>query len=151
MTVAVEMRLTPGTRLTALIKSMSTKFGRGEVFVRGAFNMQKAGWLVGREHDPLKVPPGCLAVVEARAIIRKAPWGDPLKVQAALARAAKLVAKWLRDRIANGGLGTNTVLTQKKKIWLVRVGRATSRHGVPPPYGEQTGHLLDAIQGHWRK
>ena len=151
MTVAVEMRYTPGTRLTALIKSMGTKFGRGEVFVHGAFNQQKARWLTGREHDPLKVPAHCPAVVEARAIIRKAPWGDPLKVQAALAKGAKVIAKWLRDRIATGGLGTNTLSTQRKKIWLVRIGRATSRHGVPPPYGEQTGHMLDGIQGHWRR
>ena len=151
MTVAVEIRHTPGTRLTALIKSMGTQFGRGEVFVRGAFNQQKAKWLTGRGHDPLKVPPGCPAVVEARAIIRRAPWGDHLKVEAALARAAKAIAAWLRNRIATGGLGTNTIATQKKKIYLVGIGRATARHGVPPPYGEQTGHMLDAIQGHWRK
>jgi hypothetical protein len=151
MTVAVEMRYTPGTRLTTLIKSMGTKFGRGEVFVRGAFNLQKARWLAARGHDPLKVPPRCPAVEEARAIIRRAPWGDPLKVQSALARAAKVIAAWLRNRIATGGLGTNTIATQKHKIYLVRIGLATARHGVPPPYGEQTGHMLDAIQGHWRR
>ncbi len=151
MTVAVDVRYTPGTRLTALIKSMGTQFGRGEVFVRGAFNGQKARWLTARGHDPIKVPPHCPAVVEARAIIRKASWGDPLKVQAALAKAAKVIALWLRHRIATGGLGTNTTATQKKKIYLVRIGLATARHGVPPPYGEQTGHLHDAIQGHWRR
>ncbi|MFA5123329.1 hypothetical protein [Zavarzinia sp.] len=151
MTVAVEIRHTPGTRLTALIKSLGTKFGRGEVFVRGAFNQQKAAWLVGTVGDPLKVPPGCPAVVEARAIIRAAPWGDHLKVEAALAKAAKVIAAWLRNRIATGGLGHNKPATIRRKTWLVSIGRATSRHGVPPPPGEQTGHLLDAIQGHWRR
>ena len=146
--VAVDIRHRPG-KLTAMARALSQDHGVGEVFVRGAFNKQKAEWLKWRGHDPLATTTEWRA--NARRLIREGlATADAQLIRQSLLRAAQYLVQRIRERITTGMLGTNTAVTRKIKHWKVMHGLATARYGDPPPYGVETGHMVHSMIAKWR-
>ena len=148
MAVKVDIKRTPG-KLTMLARWRTTDLV-GEVYVRGADNARHAGYMADRGKDPLDVPR--IVRDAARNTIRTGVLSfDSARERSAFERAAKFVASWCRNRIATGGLNPMRPATIRKKIWAARVGRASTRFGVPGPYGFMRGNLYHNINGRVRE
>lgn len=148
MAVAVEIKRHPG-KLSLYASGRTPDFGVGEVYIDGAFNRQKAAWLNGRGTDPMFVPDNIKRLAREYIKVGIRSMNEQTGRRTTTA-AAQMIAKWIRERITTGGLGTNARSTVMHKIWLCSVGLATTQYGVPPPYGVQTGRMVHSIKGRWR-
>lgn len=146
--IRVDIKRHPG-KLSMLARGKAAEVGVSEVYVHGVDNVRKVQWLRDRGHDPLEVPDEVkrmareLAKVGVRSL-------DDEKAKRTLTAAAQYTAKWLRDRIISGLLGTMKLSTIERKLWLIDHGRATAAYGRPGPYGICTGHLVRSILARWR-
>jgi len=145
--VDVDVRLRPG-KLTLIARSSMAEIA-AEVYIRGADNVKHAGYMSARGRDPLEVPR--IVRDAARNTIRTGvkTWNSDQE-RAAFERAAKFTASWCRNRISTGGLNPMRPSTIRKKIWAARVGRASTKFGVPGPYGFMRGNLYHNINGRVR-
>lgn len=145
----VDFKRTPG-RLSMLARGRSTGAGVGEVYVHGMANTAKVMHLARRGHDPLWLPDSVRRM--AREMIRVGARSlDEQTMRRTLTAAAQYSAKFMRDRITSGQLGRLKSSTFWRKVWLIRHGRASSKYGVPGPYGFLTGRLVTSIKARWRQ
>jgi hypothetical protein len=160
--IAVSITKKPGA-LTMLADGWAEKLGRGEIFVRGALNKEKADFMEEVGHDIFQLPEEVrvLAVNTFRLGLRTFNVADGRRL---LHAAAKVVAKWLQMRITSGQLGEQSWVTAKIKMWLIthpksskRKGVVTTRerctvaYGLPPPLGIRTGKMVASISTRWRE